>query len=79
MYFSKQIHATLNQAPRKTHFEDHAWIHHDQKNQNNGRRSAPLAPHQQELQMNKQIMNHHPHSRNGQQRHSPNRQHRTCV
>ncbi len=69
----------MNQAPRKTHFEDHAWIHHDPKSPSNGRRSAPLAQHQQELQMNRQIINQPSHSRNGQQRHSPSRQYRTYV
>ncbi|CAF4783778.1 unnamed protein product [Rotaria sp. Silwood1] len=83
---NKQLHATLNQAPRKTHFEDQAWINDDQRKQmsmkSNGRRIAPLPPHHQELQISKQsIHNYHDHHlRNGQQRNfdiSPNRQHRT--
>ncbi len=84
MCFSKQIHTTLNQAPRKTHFEDQAWMNNDQKKLSNGRRSAPLAQHHPELQLNKQPMYNYPpqHPRNGQQRNldsSPNRQHRTFV
>ncbi|CAF3086261.1 unnamed protein product [Rotaria sp. Silwood2] len=83
---NKQLHATLNQAPRKTHFEDQAWINVDQRKQmntkSNGRRSAPLAPHHQELQMSRQSIHNYQdhHSRNGQQRNfdvSPNRQQRT--
>ncbi len=84
MYFSKQLHAKLNQAPRKAHFEDHTWIDSDQGKKINGRRSAPLAPHHQELQISRQTMsNYHDHqSRNGQQRNfdlSPNKQHRVFV
>ena len=73
------MHAILNQAPRRTHFEDHTWIHHDQKGQSNGRRSAPIAPHQQDLQMHRQITNQPSHPRNGQQKQSPSRQPRTYV
>ncbi|CAF1342463.1 unnamed protein product [Rotaria sordida] len=84
---NKQLHATLNQAPRKTHFEDQAWINNDKKKQinikSNTHRSVPLAPHHQELQMSRQpIYNYHDHHlRNEQQRNidisSSNRQHRT--
>jgi len=80
IYFSKQIHTTLNQTSRKTHFEDQVWINDDQRKQTNGRRSAPLAQHHQELQRSKQPTYHH--ARNGQQRNfdvTPNKQYRTFV
>ena len=89
MYFSKQLHATLNQAPRQTHVDDHAWINHDQRKatngKSNGRRSAPIAPHQQELHTTRQPMSHHhqdQHSKHGQHRSfdlSSNKPHRTFV
>ncbi len=70
VYFSKQVHTTLNQVPRKTHFEDNTWIKDNQRKQPNGRRSAPLTQHQQQLQMNRQPMYNYPDhpSKNGQYR-----------
>jgi len=82
--FSKQLHTIFSQAPRKPHFEDQAWINNDQRKQINGRRSAPLAQHNQELQRSRQPMYNYPdhHIKNGQQRNfdvSPNKQHRMFV
>ncbi|CAF4074397.1 unnamed protein product, partial [Adineta steineri] len=83
---SKQFHTTLNQAPRQPHVDDNAWIRNNQRKtpngHSNGRRSAPLAPHQQELQINRQPMSnyHEHHSRYEQQRNfesSPNKPNRT--
>ncbi|CAF1147905.1 unnamed protein product [Adineta steineri] len=83
---SKQFHTTLNQAPRQPHVDDNAWIRNNQRKtpngHSNGRRSAPLAPHQQELQINRQPMSnyHDHHSRYEQQRNfesSPNKPNRT--
>jgi hypothetical protein len=31
IFFSKQLHTTLNQAPKKSHYEDHSWITDDQR------------------------------------------------
>ncbi|CAF0960643.1 unnamed protein product [Adineta steineri] len=82
----KQFHTTLNQAPRQPHVDDNAWIRNNQRKtpngHSNGRRSAPLAPHQQELQINRQPMSnyHEHHSRYEQQRNfesSPNKPNRT--
>lgn len=53
---SKQIHAKLNQAPRKTHFDDHAWIQHDpEKIPSIDRRTKPLTPRQQEVPNHRQL------------------------
>ncbi|CAM2724841.1 unnamed protein product [Rotaria socialis] len=72
---NKQLHSALNQTPRKTHFHDQILINDESRKQTNvktsGRRSAPLAPPRQELQM---------FNYQGQQRSSnvsPNRQSRT--
>ena len=66
---SKQIHAKLNQAPRKTHFDDHVWIQHNrEKIPSIDRRSTALNPRQQEVPMHRQpIMTNQP-SRNLQAR-----------
>lgn len=42
-FSSKQIHTTLNQVPKKTHYDDHSWINSDQK-QSNIIPSAPSQP-----------------------------------
>ena len=31
IFSSKQLHTTLNQAPRKSHYDDHSWITDDQR------------------------------------------------
>ncbi|CAM4810609.1 unnamed protein product [Rotaria magnacalcarata] len=52
---NKQLHSALNQTPRKTHFHDQVLINDEPRRQTNvktsGRRSAPLAPPRQELQL----------------------------
>ncbi|CAF3143740.1 unnamed protein product [Rotaria socialis] len=42
---SKQIHTTLNQVPKKSHYEDHSWINEEQKKSIISSSSAePLTP-----------------------------------
>lgn len=83
--FSKHLHTTLNQAPRKTQVEDNSWIHHDHRNGvSNGRRSAPNTPHQPEAPIVRPPppAEYDYHPRNGYQRNvdlSPSKQQRTYV
>ena len=86
--FSKQLHTTLNQVPRKTQVEDHSWINHDQRKaihkKSHSHRSTPTNLHHQELHMGRPSTARYPdpHTRNGQPRHfdqSPHTQGRTFV
>jgi hypothetical protein len=72
LFSSKQLHTTLNQAPKQTHYEDRSWITDDQRksltspppqlssynNAGNGNDRRTVIPaHHQDLQMNRQAPN----------------------